>query len=417
MKEINLAFKNVLRNKIDYLFLFWQLYYFAGVSVFVNTDESLLINLLLCIVFLFYKKKNIDIKLFFILVAMVIVNIVSAVYTEFFDFVLLSGFGIRLTIAYLIIRAYGLKFIDYFENIVFLLAVISIPFFIIQISYPEFFDIFKPISFLTPSREYAGHVNLFIYNLCAWHGVSFRNSGFMWEPSAFGAVLAWAMIINIYRSNYTINFRVVIFSIVMFTTFSLGAYVYLLIFIFAYLLERKLKKALIVYSFILTTLFFISNLTFIDDQFLFMTKKYEFYAAISTVDQGKLATLTNVARTQGFLLDINYFLEWPLGYGWYRNNADLVNMAGSPNGFGRFIIIWGIAGLVFLILSYKKYLQSLSIYYKSKIKYNVLYLIIFLLTLNGNPIDQKPMFLAFVLSGFILYEIAIRERKNLSSEV
>lgn len=410
MKEIRVAIKDVLRNKLDYLFLFWQLYYFAGISIFVNTDESLLFNLILSFGFLIYKRKKIDKKLFSLSVIIGIIYIVTVVYTGLFDTLLLGGFFIRLIIGYLILKAYGLQFFDYFETIIFLLALISLPFFLIQVTFPEFFNLFKAISFVSTSREIAGHINIFLYHFNTWG--EFRNSGFMWEPAAFGAVIAWAIIINLYRTNFKINFRIVIFFTAMFTTFSLGTYAYLLIFILAYLLEKELKKAFIIYSLIAVILILISSLSFIDDRFLFMADKYEFYMNSTFMEQSQSTYPIKVTRTQGLLISLDQFFVWPLGYGFNRDSRELMMLPGSANGFARFIITWGIIGLILLIVSYKNYLNILRVYYNSKIKYDLFYIVVFLLTMNGNPIDNKPLFLLFVITGFIFYKYSLKEKKK-----
>ena len=77
---------------------------------------------------------------------------------------------------------------------------------------------------------------MFFFLVNSWG--QYRNSGFMWEPAAFGAVLAWAMLINLFIYRFKINSHLIILLIASLTTFSIGAYIYLSILAFVYIIKN-----------------------------------------------------------------------------------------------------------------------------------------------------------------------------------
>jgi len=396
--EITVVIREMKNNKIDYLFLLYQLIYFAGTIKYLISDASLLFNLAASVIFLIYKGKMIDLKLVAILIAVLVINSFAYFYTNSFDPNLILGIMIRISIAYIIIKAYGKKFIQYFENLVFILAIIGFVFYIIQLVRPEWLQAFKFISFTTARREQAGHINLILYHYNTWG--TFRNGGFMWEAAAYGAVLSWAITINIYKNNFKFTLKFIILIISMITTFSLGAYSCLLVFLVAYFFENKLSKIVIVFAVLAGILVATMNFGIFKSNFSYMFEKYEHYEDSTSIENALNAKHGRVSRTSGFLLDMKYFKNWPFGYGSIKENK-YYNMARSPNGFGRYIIAWGILGLVFLVKSYLKYLVNLKAIYNSRLKFHQFYLLIFILTLNGNPIDRAPFFLAFLIIGII----------------
>ena len=139
-----------------------------------------------------------------------------------------------------------------FENLVFVLAYISIPLFFLQIINPHFYDIFTPLSELimagrqhyTTPTGITMHQYIFVYVMNGW--AQLRNSGFMWEPAAYGMMLAWSFLCCMYLKRFFWHPRMIIYTIAIFTTFSLGTYTYafLLLLVLNYKIVKKLVRML-----------------------------------------------------------------------------------------------------------------------------------------------------------------------------
>lgn len=397
MHTILSSLKDINENRFEYAFLFFQLLFFAKILFFLTTDTALVANFILTVIYFLLKNKKIDKNLFTFTYIYLLLFLIPLFFFPYFSPIILLGGYLRLVIAYLTIRALGEKFIIFFENIVFFLALISLPFFIVQLLNPSFFKLFQPLNFSSKSRFSAGHVNLFIFHLNTW--ALRRNSGFMAEPAMFGCVLAWATIINIFKNSFRFNFKLMILFIAMVTTFSLGTYIYLAIFVFLYFLNKNMNQGIVSLVFLCFLLLFISKIGFFQEQYEFMDRKRQGYQESAEIGAERVKP-GSVSRNAGFELDLKYFLKFPLGYGFYRNQFKYPNMAGSPCGLSRYFIKWGIIGILFLLIGQFKYLKYLSRRFSVQFKCSFLFAVIFLMTMYGNPIDYKPFFAMFLLYGF-----------------
>ena len=404
-----------MKRKIDYLFLFYQLLFFSQILIFFTTDTGLILQLLVSVVFWIWKKQKFDdsyIKLFFIFT---ILFFIPALIFGYWNIPIFVGSFIRILIGFLVVNAYREDLFEIFLNLIILLALLSIVFYFIQIIYPEIFykfNFLKP--FLTHSRAYAGHVNLLLFHYNTW--ATLRNSGFMWEPAAFGAVLAWALTIHIFKYKFKINQGAIVLLTAMLTTVSIGTYTYLSIFIGLYFINKKNLIGFITSIILLAALIlFLSKINFIKQQADYIQRKTGQYQTY-TVEEARRANARDVPRTTGFLLDLNYFIANPMGYGFYRNWIEYPRLAGSPCGLSRFFIKWGLLGICILIYGYSKYIKYLGWKYKYKIRFASLLTIVFLLTLFGNPIDYAPFMTVFFLFGLNAKRI-VKDQYRISKKI
>jgi len=111
-------------------------------------------------------------------------------------------------------------------------------------------------------------------------------------------------------------------------------------------------------------------------------------------------------RFGGWIYDYRRFIEYPLGYGIITEISGK-NIFGetisSPCGLGRFIRMWGIFGILFLLWSLFNLSSRLSLIFGNRNK--VFLLIVVLIFLFSNPIERDPLFMMILyLPLFVLTE-------------
>ena len=116
----------------------------------------------------------------------------------------------RIFLAYLAIRLLNRDgFLYYFKEIVYYGALISIPFYLIQLI--DFNLVFEAISSIQNSipllqTDFDSFSNIIFWGIRL--DSEFRNSGFMWEPGAFAAMLLFPIYIQLLINNYKINRKI-----------------------------------------------------------------------------------------------------------------------------------------------------------------------------------------------------------------
>lgn len=403
----------IKRDFFSYFFLFIQFVYFSGLIRQFGTDGFLVLNilgtLLLCILNNRITEKALKVILISLLL-FVLINLISS-FVFGFNQRLFAGYLGRIFLGYLIVLFFKDGFYIKFEKLVTVLALISIPLFIIQIITPGFFNLFESISNSVLSEERSGqmypnsegHKYLFIFLVNSW-GV-LRNSGFMWEPAAFGAVLIWAVIFNLIRNKYSANKRLYILLTAAFTTFSIGTYVYLVgIFLVLVIINRQSTffKILLFTGIIILG---ISRMDFYSKNLEMMTDKIESEAEHLESARTGRASEDEISRLASFEINLKYFLVWPFGYGLGVDTVgDLKYLGKSPNGFMKILVTWGIFGIILIIGSVLKLMEYLLLFYNNKVTWisRLGLTILFLLPISGNTLYNQPLLFSLILGYWVL---------------
>jgi hypothetical protein len=292
----------------------------------------------------------------------------------------------------------------------------------VQVIYSPFFDIFIPISeiFLTDDRlgygifDISGHRYLFIYLLNSF-GSTFRNSGFMWEPAAYGALLAWAILINVFINRFRINPRLIILFIAALTTFSIGTYFYLSIFIFIYLTKNFGNRHGMLFLFlILIILPGALQLNFVQENIQMITDKILREQSMTERIIADVYSQHRVSRVGGFFGNIGILAEQPFGFGTQSVSTEYY-LYETPNGLMALIRNWGIFSIIILILCSYKIVRKLSAIfgYGLNMFHIILLMLIILLPIAGNPFYNQPFLFAVLLSGFIVADKKMQMKQHL----
>jgi hypothetical protein len=415
-KEIRYDIRLIGENKIDYLFLFFQLIVFQGSIKQFNNDAFIIINLILCFLFNIFRKRLTFKGLFLIIVIITAILFLPTFQWGINNSFTFIGFYIRIITAFLIISYFRINFFRNYEKIIFLLTFISIPLFILQIININVFDIFRSFSEKVLPEELLhfgfgkleGHRYLIIFNVNSW--AELRNSGFAGEPAAFGALLTWAAIINSFQNNFKVNFRFYIYIIAAITTFSISTYVaFSLFFLFILLNTNKLGKAFYL-VFVVIAIVSLFYLPLFQERTQFMKNKLNSYSLSIEDTDYKESIISRRNRIQGFIVGIDLIKKSPLGYSIDPNKApDAIK---SSNGFMLLLFKFGIIGFVLIMYLIKEIFEFLKKNICPNAKGLYAFIFIILITFNGNPFYNQPFFLSFLLSGFLILSFIRRKNKQ-----
>jgi hypothetical protein len=415
MKLIN-EFLNVLKeirnDKLSYLFLFFQLVFFSGLVRQLCTDEALVANMAVT-AFLCLKTKKItkrEHNLFLgILGIFILINIIPSLMFGIAPKLFL-GYSGRIFIGIFIVVYFKRSFFDVFEKLVFVLAFISLLLFLIQIIYEPIFDIFESFSnlVLTDERlffgryELSGHRYFLIFLVNSWS--KYRNSGFMWEPAAFGAVLAWATLTNAFIYRFRMNPRMIVLFIAALTTFSIGTYIYFSIFTLIYLMKNFGNKSGLIFLFlnlILLPAFF--QLQFVQDNVQMITDKIQKEQSMADKIRANVYAHKRVSRVGGFVGNIGQIIREPFGLG-TRYEFGEYFLYETPNGLMILLRNWGIFSLIIIMACSYRLIKKLGTLYDFQVNlfYTALLMMIIILPIAGNSFYNQPFLIAILLSGFIV---------------
>ena len=308
-----------------------------------------------------------------------------------------------VTMVYFIISMVDEKLYIYFERIVSFLAKISLVLFPIQLIYPrEMYRVLTfPVRYL-PFMDFAGigDANIFVYTMKG--NALLRNSGFMWEPGAFGAMLLIAILINITINKMKFNWSLFWMIVALVTTFSTTAYIGLSVIMFYYIRNMKSKSLyVIIVPVALIIITMLSQLDFIGQKISNELNTYEY-----TIDRGFSSTheeMVSLGRMGSFKIDFLDFLKYPIiGVGGQQESRtwSMTTTLNKTNGFSEYLVTFGIVGMLLLFINYnaafKRFIKKYN--YKGE---TILLMVILVLSFS-NSILTTPLLFAFQL--YALFE-------------
>jgi hypothetical protein len=419
--SIKESIKDVWREKLDYFFLFFQFVVFVGLVRQFLPDMFLLINLLLVILLLILKKRfRVNADLLIISFTYLLICILP-ILKYGLEIGIYIGFYIRLLTAFFIVMYYKEKLPLYFENLTFILALISLPLFLVQLINPFLFNIFTPLSeaIIPPenlaesSNQLIAHKYLFVYILNGW--APYRNSGFAWEPAAFGGMLCWALLFNLFKYRFEFNRKMLILLIAALTTFSLGTYSCLVVIMALLFIRKSVRYGLYISIGSIIIYFYLISLPIVQQNIETMSEKINKQPVLIEGVKKEELNSTEVSRIAGAYVNLQYFVTWPWGYGLATNVEDAKYLGNSPNGLMTMFVRWGIAGVSILLISAYKLIRYLAISNRLKISAweMIIACIIFYIPFSGNPFYNRPLGLALILFPlFLNFQNLVKKNEN-----
>jgi hypothetical protein len=311
---------------------------------------------------------------------------------------------LKVLYAYMTIKIIGNYFFHYFIDVVAKLALISLPLFAIQYFLPDqmmhwngFMEPIVPQVF----KGGADYSNSFLFTVNPW--ALDRNSGFMWEPGAFAAVLSVAMFLNLVVNQGKVNIMLLVMLVASISTFSTTGIILLFLVVLFYLLNQRTSVIAVGTPITIVLAAIIFMQPDVSGKILDRMENTE-HSIQSAEDYEGDANGISVGRFGSWNLDMEDFAKHPfIGFGLQQTErinsryTDLVR----ANGFSDFIVKFGILGLLFLTFSLTTSFRRLQQIHGGR-AYAVGTLIVLTLAFS-NPVLVTPLFFAFQF-----YYMAIR---------
>ncbi|GAB2495613.1 O-antigen ligase family protein [Algoriphagus taiwanensis] len=404
--QINLNYLHQSRE--NYFLVFLIIFKSSQASVLAFSPLTTIIALLYS--FYLFTKRGLKFDLFFVRINVlyILLNFAYFLYFKENDFILSIYVLLKINYAYFTIKIVKDTFFLIYENIIYILCLISLPLFLVQlINYDLLFSFLSLPQRFIPFLEYRNdRLANFVFFTLESHGSVYRNSGFAWEPKGFANFIVVAIIINLIFSNFQLNKKLFVYYIALITTTSTTAFICAFILVpFWYILN---KNSRFLPLFIIVSFSFI--LVFLSLDFGFSKIKYEInmreeYKEL--LDDTREFESRSLGRFPSFIVDFNDFLKSPIfGYGFnphLRTQSNYTKLV-RVNGFSDWLATYGLIGLsVFIFFHLRFFNRILKSFHYSGVA--VLFLIIFVIyfasTLTTHPFWLMVMMFAFIQFDWI----------------
>ncbi|RPI66250.1 MAG: hypothetical protein EHM47_17110 [Ignavibacteriales bacterium] len=385
-------------NILDYLLVF-MLIATSGIMYFYSNVQYIIAGLFIGLVVFFNRRIPEKTDRLFILIFLLFISweFMQNFYFQSYSLKQLFGTAIRFLFAYIVIKVAGKKFIDSYVNIIFVLSIISLVFYI-SYFFPAIRDILisnaiKEPLFPLENDTYKFTPNYILVNFGGWQET--RNAGPFWEPGAFAAFLNIALVFNIIKRKRMFDAINIVFIAALITTLSTAGFITLFfVFSSAFLFTNpSIKKVLI-----LIPMIGLFTVLIINMEFLLPKIK----------DNVIIAKNDNSSRFGSALSDYELIYKNPfIGYGRdygniYKTSTWDTKKMHRNNGITNFITRWGLIISFVFFGCYKLSANKIVSYYSANKLFSWVFLITMLLLGFSQGLFQYPFFysLAFLQFGY-----------------
>ena len=386
------------REFVDY-FVLTLLVAISGIPSFRTKLLTLLELSILFLIFIL-RKKNFDIRFLWFFVLLIVITFLQVLKFQFFPIVTNLGLLIMVMNAYLIVKILGKKFISYYVNILYYMAIVSFFFLFPFLLFPSLALFF--INSITPVFDSLDpeHHSIIIYNI-TYNAGYLKNSGPFWEPGAFAGYLIIAYVFNFFRESAKITKKNIVLFIAILTTLSTTAYLTLFIFFF-FVYFKKIKN--IVFKIGAITIIILIGI-YAYSSFDFLGEKIEKQIKVAYIMGIKKSD--NTQRFLSILRDIKDLKghEWIGRGGHDKTRYDLLptdDFIIRTVGLTDILVRVGI--IVFIIMFYFLY-KSICVYLEwlqeKKMMYCLGIFIAILVTLTSEVYFNLPMYWSLLFLQFV----------------
>ncbi|MDQ6723573.1 MAG: hypothetical protein M3Z01_04835, partial [Thermoproteota archaeon] len=389
----------IVKQHINIKIFLFLIFFFNGLGInsFNTTDASLVIMALIGFGFLvFVQQEKIDHIFFYILIYWLLINFFAwAFLGGKFAYSTFIGSILKLFIGYCFLKIFKELFISWFENMVFLLSLISIIFFAVQIVDPQIFYLI-PFNLAESGRKLNGDWNGLIFNFSP-NIHPLQNSGFAGEPGTFGYYIGLAMIFNIILNEGRLNKKLVVFVLVGLTTLSTNFYLTLMLFVIYFISQSTLSMKIISVFLLIPTFLLLFQLPFVGE------KIEEFIKETKQINQITINKFNRINRLAIFFTNMQDVFKYPLGYGINKSHLQ-TNIYGNEitgtNDVARIAVRFGIFGFLYFIRIFFKLFKKISL----NMRGHYIFTIIVLMYIAANSMERDYFAMGIFWLYFILKE-------------
>lgn len=402
----NIKIKQSTTNRI----LIWVMVLItAGANEITTWNSTMVLAMLLTLFVFIARDEKIDNAFLYFTIAFVLVFSIHIFKFGYIDFREAREY-IKIFYAYIFIKLVYKDFFKIYTDIIYKLAIISLPLYVLQlIDYQLMKSIIgiieNNISFLNYREGW--YENLFIFTLND-QGM-YRNSGFAWEPKGFGTFLTLAFFFQLILNKFRFfDKKTIVYLIAIATTLSTATYSIFLLGVLLFYIYNKPSATQIV-SFVLVVPLIIiafTQLDFMQEKIVHEYETKDKFAGYVTDTKFK-GESRSLGRFGSFIVDYADIKKEPLfGYGLFSEERTRYSVMGVKlvrvNGFSDLMAKIGFFGMflyiIFLFYSFKQIAKR----YKFK-GYFILPISI-IITSFGSAILLKPLYLALFCYGMIKKE-------------
>lgn len=285
-----------------------------------------------------------------------------------------------------------------FVNIIYWIALISIPLYFLSITLPSIFTFS-----LTPGTSGRSFYNLFFYGYMIG---SNRNSGFFWEPGAYATFLNLALFLLLNDNSLEIqkkHTKLVVCCIALLTTFSTAGFATFAFVLIVFLMNNDISKKQKIFTTICIVLIIAFSLGYYYDD-IFITGngvfgKLKFYKDHMNYYSSGGTTSSTSVRIYSVLKPIELFLENPV-FGVGNSNLQSMTEAYTKGAITCTFVNWfAINGLIYGVLILTGYIKLINNSKKSIIV-RILTIIFVLAAISAEDYAQNPLFLGISVLGY-----------------
>ena len=345
------------------------------------------------------RKIRLDKELLWVISFWLVINIIAFYYTKTSqNYNAILGPILLIIIPYLALKVIGDGFWIRLEKVIFILVVIDLILYALSNLYPSLFlslySIFRPWTNDALYEQSARDTNYWYSFIFTFNPkVIYRNSGFMWEPGAYGLILVLILLYRWGVNGMKIGKHEFVYIISIISTLSTASYFVLALLLMWYIfnMSNRFYKLLII-PISIYVFYWVYNMPFMGD------KMDEFVYQTQINDYGLYENKLQANRILSFYIALEQVQYLPTGYGCtpsatFTPEYDSVSMV---NGMGDLLTKWGYVGLLLII--YLIYLFW-HIFYKSWFAFMAT--ISYILVLFSNPISNNPILWLVVWSSLI----------------
>jgi len=395
----------VRQEKMDY-FLFLVGFFITATANAITISNITVATAALFTMYIFFSRGyEIDKAFIYFTIAYVAI---TAIYLIKFGYVDLRTFReyLRFLHAYMLIKIIWRNFIPYFTKTVYVLSLISIPLYFLQLyDYEMMKSIIGIVEHNVPFLDYREdwYENLMIFTLND-EGM-FRNSGFAWEPKGFGTFLTLAMMLRLIENRFKlIDKYMLVYLIATITTFSTATLSVMFFAVFPFYIFNKPASYRIISAAVIVPIMAVAftKADFLEKKIMNeYNHRYKWVKFVQEKDSDEKEQ--SLGRFGSLIIDMMDLSKEPLlGYGNQKFERTQFSAGGvrltHVNGISDYMVHYGIVGTLFLLITLSITFKQWSIIYEFKAWY---WLIIEILASSfASTILFYPIYLSFMFFPF-----------------
>ena len=328
---------------------------------YVGSAPNLLArNAIVLLFFFFYglviamkSNKKFDAVILIPLLLFAVINFLSILKWGGFSMEFLSnyvGYNLRYLTAYFFLKYVITNFFSFYDRLIYTLALISIPFWLVQLFDVSFFHDYLGFMNLDGDGDQRNRWHFLLYTAYpSWvNDGALRNSGFTSEPSFFGFLLLLWICLRLMRNRIKMDRKIWIVMSVGLTTLSTTYFISLvMVFMFIVLNNRKViyKILSVLGGIVFLYSFYVLPFGMQKIDMIWNNAKEKELSDYDYLSKGE-----NISRVPNMLIAKDNIVKWPLGHGLNENGLLKTRSGVTIKGSGSFTnncIYWGVSFFIF----------------------------------------------------------------------